>query len=355
MEALLEAERETLKLRLLAIAAVIAGLYMRQEEILLRIEVLYLILGLSTLYLVYTLSLRPIILPRIRTPHVVYGMIIIDVAVLLFAMHLAGGLQSNVFIIFPLVIMFYAIHLDYVSSFFTATVVSFAMAGYAYFAEPEAFGIGNFIAFQIPALFVLAYFSGFLARRATEEREKRVALQEFIRIESGTKGLREVVRVINRTLEIYEEWVDSHASSSPEKEAIEKLQFSLSVDAQYALAHYAFGRTYAETGQLGRAVEAYGKAIALDPNLLESYRGLSEALLRQGRFQEALEPALKYAEGSQHDWVAYQNLVVIYDELNMAEECDQAQRRALAVSTGEDKEALETFFTRMRALKAPVT
>src|SRR3990167_230567 len=208
MEGILQAEHETLKLRLLAIAAVMAGLYMRQEELLLRIEVLFLILGLTALYLVYTLSLPTIILPRIRTTYVIYGMIIIDVAVLLTAMHLAGGLQSNIFILFPLIVIFYAIHLDYVSSFFAATVVSFAMAGYAYFADLENFGVGTVVAFQVPALFVLAYFSGFMARRATKEREKREALQEFIRIESGTKGLREVVRIINGTLEIYEDWVE---------------------------------------------------------------------------------------------------------------------------------------------------
>lgn len=357
MEALVTAERETLKLRLLAIAAVAAGLYLRQNEILRQPETLFFVVGLAIIYLVYTLSILSFLIPRVKTRYVVYAMIMVDAAVMIVAMHLAGGLQSNIFILFPLFVIFYAIHLDYFSSFFAATVISFGIAGYAFFFEPGAggFSTGTVVALQVPMLFLLAYFSGFLARRATQEREKREALQEFIRIESGTKGLREVVRVINRALELYEEWVISQAGRTPEKEAVEKLRFSLSIDAQYALAHYTFGRTYVETGQLSRAVEAFRRAVALDPHLLEAYHGLSEALLRQGRFEEALEPAVKYGEASQQDWIAHQNLAVIYDALNMPAECATAQEQALAVSTGEDREALVTFFDRLRAEKASQT
>lgn len=349
MASILEAEQEALKLRLLAIVAVLAGLYAQQHEILRDSDRLPFVAGLAVAYLLYTLSLRSLILPRIRTRYVVYGMIMIDVAVLTVAMHLAGGLQTNVFILFPLIVIFYAIHLDYVSSFFAAAVISFTMATYTFATNPEGSGFGSIVALQAPLFFMLAYFGGFLARRTTHEREKREALEELIHIESGTKGLREVVRVINRTLELYEDWVDSHVSQTPEKEAMEKLRFSLNLDAQYALAHLAFGKTYAETGQLGRAAEAYHRALALDPRLSEAYRGLSEALLRQGRFQEALDPAMKYAEVASQDWVAHKNLAVIYTELNMSKECRDAEEMALAVSTGEDREALAAFFERLPA------
>lgn len=348
LEGIPEAERETLKLRLLAIAAVVAGLYMRQREILRQPETFFFVLGLAIVYLAYTLALQSLIIPRIKTPYIVYGMILVDAAALLIAMHLAGGLQSNIFILFPVFVIFYAIHSDYSSSFFAATVISFALAGYAFFAEPRDFSAGKIVALQIPSFFLLAYFSGFLARRTTREREKREALQELIRIESGTKGLREIVQVMERGLELYEEWHRSYAHRTPEKEAVEKLRFSLSIDAQYALAHYAFGRIYAESGQLTRATEAFRKAIALGPNLPEAYGGLCEALMRQGRFEEALEPAVRYAEAAQQDWVAHQHLAVIYDELGMDEESRAAQDKAMAVSGSEDREALEVFFSRLR-------
>lgn len=354
MEVVYEAERETLKLRLLAIAAVLAGLYLRRHEILLSPQTFYFVSGLAVVYLAYTLSLRSIIIPRFKTRYVVYAMILIDAAALLAAMDLAGGFESNIFILFPLFVIFYAIHLEYFSSFFAAIVISFTLVGYALLTERGNFSVSTIIAFQVPLFFILAYFSGYLAHRASQEREKREALQEFIQIESGTKGLREVVQVITRTLEIYEDWVASYTERTLEKEAIEKLRFSLSIDAQYALAHYSFGCVYADSGQLSRAAEAFRRAVAMDPNLLESYRGLSEVLLRQGRFDEALEPARKYAEGASHDWVAHQNLAVIYDELAMAEESRAAEQMALATSTDEDREALATFFNRLRGERATV-
>lgn len=348
MEAIAEAEREVLKLRLLAIAAVVAGLYMRQREILRQPETFFFVLGLAIVYLAYTLSLPTLIIPRFKSRYIVYGTILVDAAALLIAMHLAGGLQSNIFILFPVFVIFYAIHSDYSSSFFAATVISFALSGYAFFAEPRDFSTGKILALQIPSFFLLAYFSGFLARRATREKEKREALQEFIRFESGTKGLREVVRVMERALDVYEEWYRSYAHPTPEKEAAEKLRFSLSIDAQYALAHYAFGRIYAESGQLARAAEAFRRAIAVHPNLPEAYGGLCEVLMRQGRFEEALEPAVRYAAAAQQDWVAHQHLAVIYNELGMDEESRAAQEKAVAVSGSEDREALEVFFSRLR-------
>lgn len=349
MDVVLEAERETLKLRLLAIAAVLAGLYARQDEVLRRPETAFLMVGVALVYLAYTLSLRTVILPRVQSPYVVYPMIVVDTAFLLTAVHLAGGLQSTTFVLFPVIVIFYAIHLNYRSSFFAAIVISLEIAGYALLTNLEGLGSGTVLTFQLPLLFLLAYFSGFLGQRATEEREKRETLQEFIRIESGTSGLRDVVRVFTKTLELYEEWVTSYVSRTSEKEASAKLRFSLSIDAQYALAHYAFGRIYAQSGQLNRAEEALRRSLVFDPNLLEAQRELSEVLLRQGRFQDALEPATRYAEASQNDWLAHQNLAVIYKELYMEEMSTAAQERALAVSTGEDREALASFFDRLRA------
>lgn len=345
MTSILDAERETLKLRLLSIAVIAAGLYTRREDL---GESLLLFTGLIVLYLVYTLSLRRFIIPMIRTRYLVYGMIIIDAIVLLLFMDIVGGFDSNLFVLFPVFIIFYAIYLDYVSSFFAATVISFALVGYAFFKEPAGVSRGTVLAFQVPLFFLLAYSSGFLAKRASQEREKREALQELIRIESGTRGLREIVNVINRAIELYDDWSSSFTNQTPEKEAVEKLRFSLSIDSQYALAHYSFGRVYAETGQLNRAAEAYARSLSLDPNLVESYRGLSEVLIRQGRFESALDLAEKYAEASQSCWEAFQNLAVIYLELGMVEESRVAEDRAVALSVGEDREALTTFFSRMR-------
>ncbi len=345
MTVILEAERETLKLRLLAIAAIAAGLYTRQQQ---TSEYVLIAAAIICIYLVYALALRRFIIPLVNTEYFVYAMIVIDALVLLFALHTAGGLESNLFVLFPVYIILYAIYLDYYSAFFAATVISFLLAGYALFSQITSFTTATAVAFQVPLLFLLAYLSGFLARRAKNERQKREALQDLIRIESGTRGLREIVSVINRAVDIYEEWTSNYVSQTPEKEAIEKLRFSLSIDAQYALAHYAFGVLYSQTGQLSRALDAFAKAINLDPNLVEAYRGLSEVLIRMGRFQEALDSAQQYASAAQHEWQAHQNLALIYNELGMIEESRQAEDVAISLSTEETRDDLQTFFHRMR-------
>ena len=348
MDAIVDAEREVLKLRLFATLAALTSLVLRQPETLRRIEETLLFVGLTLLYLAYTLSLRSLLLPRVKSVSVVYVMIVVDTAFLLAATHWAGGLRSNLFVLFPVIIVFYAIHLNYRTSFFAAIVTSFTLAGYGLLADFKGLSTSPVLTIQIPLHFLLAYFSGYLAHRATEEKGKPQDVQQFIRIERGASGLRDVVRVFNRTLELYEEWMASYITSTSEKESVAKLQFSLSVDAQYALTHYAFAKIYSQSGQLNRAEEALRRSILLDPNLLDAYRDLSQVLLRAGRFEEALEPAKRYAQATENDWVAHQNLAVIYHELRMADMRDASQDRALAVSTGEDREALLAFFERLR-------
>lgn len=341
MERILETERETLKLRLLAVAAAVAGLYLRQREVALLPA-----LALAASYLIYALLLRTVIIPRVRSQYLVYIMMLIDAAALTSALHLAGGIQSSIFILFPLFIIYYAIYFAYVSSLAAATIVTFAFVGYAYLTG-QARASDSFLAFQIPLFYLLAVFSGYLARKELEEREKKEALQEFIRIESGAKGLMEVARTINRTLELYEEWASRYASRGAYKEAVERLQFSLNIDAQYALTHYLFARVYAETGQVKNASEAFRRATELDPHLYEAYKGLAETLVRQGLYAEALAPAQRYADMMGQDWVGHQTLAVIYHELGMEDKSQSEAERAIALSPAEDREAVQSFFQRL--------
>jgi tetratricopeptide (TPR) repeat protein len=184
---------------------------------------------------------------------------------------------------------------------------------------------------------------------ALQEKE---AIQEFIRIESGTEGLRDAMGVFERTLGLYENWITSHATRTAEKEVMERQQFATSLDSQYSQAHYAFGKIYSETGLLPRAEEAFRQSLIIDPTFVDAHRELSAILIRQGRFEEAVVPALAYAQAITDDWVAYQNLAVIYQELNQLDKRDAAEHLALQVSTGEDHRSLITFFERLKEEKA---
>jgi tetratricopeptide (TPR) repeat protein len=347
MRRILDVEQETLKLRLLALCATVAGLYFQQRQINILPAVI-----LATTYLVYAVLLRSVILRRVSFPFVIYGMLLIDTATVTAALHLSGSLQSSVFILYPLLIIYYAIYFAYATSIAAATVVSIAFAGYATLRGQETVS-GGYMALQVALFLLLAIFSGYLAKREQEEREKKEALQEFIRIESGAKGLMEVAKIINRTLDLYDRWAESYAAREASKEATEKLQFSLSLDAQYALIHFLFGRVYADTGQLPAAIEAFRKAIELDPKLFDAYHMLSETLIRQGAYNQALEPGRRYAEANQMDWVAHQNLAIIYHELGDERKAREEADRAIALSPSEQREALEIYLSRLQAAPLP--
>lgn len=171
MEHILETERETLKLRLLAVAAALAGLQLRQKEIELG-PALALTLG----YLAYSLLLRSFIIPRLAAPLLVYAMILVDTAVLLVALNLAGGIESSLFILFPLLVIYYAIHLGYKSSFFAATTVSLGLLGYATLSGQRIFSAtGTNVVLQVPFFYLLAAFSGYLEGKRLQEQQEKTA------------------------------------------------------------------------------------------------------------------------------------------------------------------------------------
>ena len=179
MDAILDTEREVLKLRLVAILAALGTVVLDQPAALRRIEGIFLFVGLALVYLVYTLSLRSRLLPRLKSVSVVYAMIVVDTAFLLAATHWSGGFGSSLFVLFHVIVILYAIHLNYRTSFFAATVTSLALAGYGLLVDFNALSTGPVLTIQIPLLFLLAYFSGYLAHRATEEKGKRRDLQQL--------------------------------------------------------------------------------------------------------------------------------------------------------------------------------
>lgn len=196
MEHVLATERETLKLRLLALAAALAGLYYHQDEVPLAPA---LILAVS--YLLYALLLRTFIIPRLGGAYVVYGMMLVDAAAMTAALHLAGGIRSAIFILFPLFVIYYAIYFGYLSSFSAATIISVAFVGYAVFSR-QAPAWDPFVALQVPLFYLLAAFSGYLARKEIKERGEKEALQELVRAESGASSLLEMAMALHSSLDL---------------------------------------------------------------------------------------------------------------------------------------------------------
>jgi tetratricopeptide (TPR) repeat protein len=64
---------------------------------------------------------------------------------------------------------------------------------------------------------------------------------------------------------------------------------AIPVDDRTARIEFALGASYEQTHQLKEAIAAYYRALALDPDSLDTDRGLSNALLTDGQLDEALK------------------------------------------------------------------
>jgi tetratricopeptide (TPR) repeat protein len=65
-------------------------------------------------------------------------------------------------------------------------------------------------------------------------------------------------------------------------------QQALTIDPEFAIAHYNLGLTLKAMGQLGAAIAHYQQAIALQPDYAEAHQNLGVALLKAGHVPDSL-------------------------------------------------------------------
>lgn len=187
-------EKETRKFRLLALAFVIAGVYLFPEL------PFFPILGLFLSYFIYILLLPGFILNKVKNPNIIYGMIGIDALFLGAGLYLMG-IESPIFILLPLFVLYYSFFFGYKSAIFSAIIFSLVYSGLTLVRE-EAKAAANIIAIQVPFLFILALLCGYLAKRRLEERREKEELQEIIRVERQAKELLEVAKGIGQAYDM---------------------------------------------------------------------------------------------------------------------------------------------------------
>jgi tetratricopeptide (TPR) repeat protein len=65
-------------------------------------------------------------------------------------------------------------------------------------------------------------------------------------------------------------------------------QQALTIDPNFAIAHYNLGLTLKAMGQLGAAIQHYQQAIGLQPDYADAYQNLGVALLKAGQVPDSL-------------------------------------------------------------------
>ena len=80
--------------------------------------------------------------------------------------------------------------------------------------------------------------------------------------------------------------------------AIEAYDKAIGLDPNYAMAWNGKGATFVKKSEYDKAIEAYDKAIGLDPNYAMAWNGKGATFVKKGKYKEAIEA---YDEAIKHD------------------------------------------------------
>ena len=87
-------------------------------------------------------------------------------------------------------------------------------------------------------------------------------------------------------------------------------------------------------GELDDAVEKYRCCIELDPEFFDGWHALGMALMKTGRFSEAIEAGLRATQLRPNDQLAWSSLSMFYVRNNQITEAESAGVKARILSWG---------------------
>src|SRR6201981_4252679 len=80
-------------------------------------------------------------------------------------------------------------------------------------------------------------------------------------------------------------------------------------------------------GDLERAVTKYQRCVELDPDFVDGWHALGMALMKLGRFSEAIEAGLKTVEMRPNEQLAWSSLSMFYVRAGMIKEAESPRGR----------------------------
>ena len=87
-------------------------------------------------------------------------------------------------------------------------------------------------------------------------------------------------------------------------------------------------------GDLDAAIEKYRRCVASAPDYFDAWHALGMALMKTGRYPEAIEAGLKATELGPNDQLAWSSLSLFYVRNNQIKEAEAAGVKARILSWG---------------------
>ena len=154
-------------------------------------------------------------------------------------------------------------------------------------------------------------------------------------LEKALEYHQQAVRLAPNAAHLYNEWAMTLDLLGRYDEALEKLEYSRSLDAKFADTPFFMGEVYRHAGEIEPAIEAYKQVLELDPKRVDAYRGLALIYAYQGRIEEAITANQRVLELAPRDPGAYQNLAVLYEQQNRLDEALQAAQKAVELAPND--------------------
>lgn len=182
------------------------------------------------------------------------------------------------------------------------------------------------------------------AQEITDPAEKQAKLQ------LASEYYAQATQLSPNKAHLYNEWSLTYYLMGDYDKAREKLEKSLSLDAQYDQTYLLLGQLYVQTGNWAAAEEMYRKAVGLNPTAVESLSVLGYVLDQQGKITEAITQNLRVLELAPQDYISVRNLSVLYNKLGDYQQALAYAQLALTLAPDSDKAQLEQFVEQLQAL-----
>ncbi len=151
---------------------------------------------------------------------------------------------------------------------------------------------------------------------------------------------------------LWNEWAEFDLTTRNDPDAaLQKLTASLARDSKFAPTYVLLGKVFVAKNDFANASEAYQRALALQPNLVEAQSKLAFTYYRQGKIAESIVSYLKYVElapDAANLWEAHKNLALLYGQVgDTASALDEA-RAAIRLAPVETKPLLADLEAQLR-------
>ena len=187
--------KDVTRFRALVMLVVVLGLFVLRPVAMQPLPIA--LLGLA--FVAYLLVLHFVVLPRSSSSYTILTMILLDIGFITLALYFTGGVESILFTLFPISIMYSAVSLGYVGSFVAATAVTLCY-GLLLVTTGTPASISGFLPLQMPFFYLLAGLSGYVVQMESLQRQQSKTLREMLQLERGAKEILKVTRDLNSSL-----------------------------------------------------------------------------------------------------------------------------------------------------------